>query len=127
MNGLVFIWIWFCAYLNCAGWALSVIHELNARGYAVALLIWLVALCVWRTRTSAQFLPQVRWRIFRRRFRRPLPAVFLIVAGLAFLGGTLHPPNNFDALTYRLPRMLNWLAAGKWVWISSFSPKIWRR
>ena len=124
MNGLVFIWIWFCAYLNCAGWALSVIHELNARGYAVALLIWLVALCVWRTRTSAQFLPQVRWRIFRRRFRRPLPAVFLIVAGLAFLGGTLHPPNNFDALTYRLPRMLNWLAAGKWVWISTVNERM---
>ncbi|HXR04793.1 MAG TPA: hypothetical protein VN836_08815 [Verrucomicrobiae bacterium] len=124
MPTVVLLWVWFCAYLNCAGWALSAIHELNARGYAVALLIWLIGVVVWRKRTSAQFLPRVRWRKIRRRFRRPLPALFLIVAGLAFLGGALYPPNNFDALTYRLPRMLNWLAAGKWVWISTLNQRM---
>ena len=35
MPTLVLLWVWFCAYLNCAGWALSALHQLNARGYAV--------------------------------------------------------------------------------------------
>ena len=124
MPTVVLLWVWLCAYLNCAGWVLSAIHELNAGGYAVALLIWFIALCVWRKRTSARFLPRVRRRMFRHRFRRPLPAIFLMVAGLAFLGGALHPPNNLDALTYRLPRMLNWIAAGKWFWISTVNERM---
>ena len=63
--------------------------------------------------------PQFRWQKFRRRFRRPLPLAFLIVAALAFLGGAIYAPDNYDALTYRLPRILNWLAAGHWTWIST--------
>ena len=51
MPTVVLLWVWACAYLNCAGWVLSAIHELNARGYAVVLLIGFVALCVWRKRT----------------------------------------------------------------------------
>src|SRR5208282_508031 len=124
MPTVVLLWVWFCAYLNCAGWALSAIHELNAGGYAVALLLWMVALFVWKQKTSAQIFPRVRWQKIRRRFRRPLPAIFLMVAGLAFLGGALHSPNNLDGLTYRLPRMLNWLAAGKWFWISTVNQRM---
>ncbi|MGA2802226.1 MAG: hypothetical protein ABSE97_07670 [Verrucomicrobiota bacterium] len=124
MPTAVVIWVWFCAYLNCAGWALSAIHELNAGGYAVALLIWFIALCVWRKRTSAQILPHVRWRKFRRRFRRPFPLAFLILAGLAILGGVLYAPTNYDALAYRTPRVLHWLAAGQWHWIHTVFPRI---
>ena len=65
------------------------------------------------------FRPQ---KIFRR-CRRPLPAIFFLLAALVFLGGILYAPNNFDALTYRLPRMLNWLAAGKWFWISTINER----
>ena len=39
MPKAVLIWVWFCAYLNCAGWTLSALHQLNAAGYAVALLL----------------------------------------------------------------------------------------
>ena len=124
MPTAVLLWVWLCAYLNCAGWALSAIHELNARGYAVALLLWLIGVGVWRKRNSPHMLPRVRWQKIRRRFQRPLPAIFLIVAGLTFLGGVLYPPNNFDALTYRLPRILNWLAAGKWFWISTINQRM---
>jgi hypothetical protein len=124
MPTVVLLWIWFCAYLNCAGWALSAIHELNAAGYAVALLIWFSALCVWRKRTSAQILPRGRWRKFRRRFRRPFPLAFLVVAALAFVGGALHPPTNYDALAYRLPRVLHWLAAGQWHWIQTIFDRL---
>jgi hypothetical protein len=41
----------------------------------------------------------------------------LILAALAILGGVLHAPNNYDALAYRVPRVLNWLAEGQWHWI----------
>ena len=39
------------------------------------------------------------------------------MAGLIVLGGILHPPNNYDALSYRIPRILNWLAENQWHWI----------
>jgi len=124
MPTVVLLWIWFCAYLNCAGWALSAIHELNARGYAFALLIWFIALFVWRKRTSAQILPRVRWEKFGRRFRRPFPLAFLILAAMAFLGGVLYAPSNYDALAYRIPRVLHWLAAGQWHWIHTIFTRI---
>ena len=117
MPTVVLLWVWFCAYLNCAGWALSAVHQLNARGYAVTLLLGFVAWCVWRRKTSPQFLPRVRWRKLRRRFTQPFPLAFLILAVLAFLGGALYPPTNYDALAYRTPRVLDWLAEGHWYWV----------
>ena len=36
---------------------------------------------------------------------------------MAFLGGALYAPSNYDALAYRVPRVLHWLAAGQWHWI----------
>jgi len=124
MPTVVLLWVWFCAYLNCAGWVLSAIHELDARGYAVVLLIWFIGLFVWRKRTSAQFLPHVRWQKFRRRFRRPFPLAFLILAALAFLGGALYAPTNYDAMAYRTPRVLNWLAEHHWHWIHTDFPRL---
>ena len=49
-------------------------------------------------------------RKVRRRFRRPLPLLFAVAAGLELLGGALYAPNNYDALMYRFPRMLHWWA-----------------
>jgi hypothetical protein len=53
----------------------------------------------------------------RGRFRRWLPAGFVALAFLVFLGGALYPPTNHTALTYRTPRVLHWLAEGHWHWI----------
>ena len=117
MPTLVLLWVWCCAYLNCAGWTLSALHQLNAVGYAVALGLGLGALLVWRRKTSPQMLPQIHWRKYCHRFRRPFPLAFLILAALAFLGGVLHPANNYDTLAYRTPRVLHWLAEGQWHWI----------
>ena len=120
----VLLWVWFCAYLNCAGWVLSVLHQLNAAGYAIALLLWFTALLIWQNKNSDSFLPRIRWQKFRRRFHRSFPLVFLILAAMAFLGGALYPPTNYDALAYRVPRVLHWLAAGQWHWIHSVFPRI---
>ena len=56
--------------------------ELATSGYAVVLLIWFVALYFWWKRTVAQILPRVCWRKFHRRFRRPFPLAFLILASV---------------------------------------------
>ena len=129
MPTLVLLWVWFCAYLNCAGWTLSALHQLNARGYAGALLLGCAALLVWRKNyiEDRQANPArgfFRWRKFRRRFRRPFPFAFLILATMAFLGGLIYAPTNYDALAYRLPRILHWLAADQWHWIHSFFDRI---
>jgi len=127
MPNAVLIWVCFCAYLNCAGWALSAVHQLNAGGYAVALALWLAALLVWRKKTSGQILPQVRWGKICRRFRKPFPLAFLILAAMAFLGGAIYAPSNYDGLTYRVPRILHWLAADQWHWIHTNFPRVNQR
>jgi hypothetical protein len=124
MPTVVLIWIWFCAYLNCAGWTLSVLHQLNPGGYAIALLLWFVALFVWRQKTSALIFKKAHWQGIINRFRKPFPLAFLILAAIAFLGGAIYAPTNYDALAYRVPRVLHWLAADQWQWIHTIFPRI---
>lgn len=121
---LVLLWVWWCAYLNCAGWALSALHQLNAAGYAVTLALGVIASVIWRKQSSARIFPAVRWQKHFRRFRKPFPLAFLILAAMAFLGGVLYAPTNYDALAYRVPRMLHWLAAERWHWIHSLLERI---
>ena len=113
----VVLWIWLCAYLNCAGWTLSALHELNARGYLAAFALGLGAVWFWKIKTGAKLFPKIYFPKYARRFRRSFPLAFLILAALAFLGGALYAPVNFDALAYRTPRVLHWLAAEQWQWI----------
>ena len=117
MSSPIVIWIWFCAYLNCVGWTLSALHQLNKTGYAVAFAVGLVAVWIWKKQTGTHLLPHIHFQKYRRRFRRTFPLAFLILAALAFLGGALYAPTNFDALAYRTPRVLHWLAAEQWQWI----------
>jgi hypothetical protein len=111
------IWVVLCSMCSCAGWVLSALHQLNPAGYIVAFLLGLGM--IWMLRE--QWLPY-RWawpslRKARRRFRRVFPLAFLILASMAMLGGAIHAPSNYDALAYRVPRVLHWLAAGQWHWI----------
>lgn len=121
------LWIWFCAFLNCAGWTLSALHQLNAGGYAAALALGLAAWLVWWKHSGAPLFPEFRWPKLRRRFRRGFPLAFLVLAALAFLGGALYAPSNYDALAYRVPRVLHWLAAGQWHWIHTVFPRLNQR
>jgi hypothetical protein len=45
--------------------------------------------------------------------------LFLFYAVLALVVGALYAPANYDALTYRLPRVLHWLAEQRWHWIAT--------
>jgi hypothetical protein len=124
MTGAVRIWVWICAYLNAVGWTLSAMHQLTVAGYAVALLSGMIVLCAWKLKTSGTTFPRVRWRKCRCCFRRLFPAAFLVLATMAFLGGVLYAPSNYDAHTYRIPRVLNWLAEGQWHWIHTIFARI---
>jgi hypothetical protein len=109
---LVTPFIIIAAFLQCAGWLLSALHQLNTPGYAVVLV--LLATFLWWNRACLN-----PGRIRAARFRRTFPRVFLALALLATLGGAIHPPANYDGLTYRIPRVLHWLAEGQWHWIHS--------
>jgi hypothetical protein len=119
LNGIRFYLLWAVA---CAltGWTLSALHWLAPAGYVVMLPLVIIGL-VWLTRDPAGTPParvQRRWGpVMFRRFRRPLPLIYLIVLVLVFVGAVSHAPTNYDGLTYRLPRMLNWLSNRGWNWI----------
>jgi len=114
---LVTAWIIFCSLCSCEGWLLSALHQLNAAGYAVTFLLSLGVIWLLRNKLFPGGWPGWDFRKARRRFRQALPLAFLILAALAFLGGAIHPPSNYDALAYRVPRVLHWLADGQWHWI----------
>ncbi len=40
------------------------------------------------------------------------------------LSGILYPPLNGDSETYRLPRVLHWLADGQWHWLHAFDARM---
>jgi len=124
MSAAIALWICACVYLSCGGWLLSALYQLNAAGYAVALSAGLAAFFFWRKKFSGPAIRPPARRKLCQRFRRVFPALFLLAAVLVFLGGALGAPNNYDALTYRLPRMLNWLAAGHWLWIPTFNDRM---
>jgi len=136
------LWLWVSVLASAAGWGLSAAGQLNRAGYAVVIVAAVLGftgnLLGWWGRGSRPGRsgrpgcgPLTRraaigagWRRFRRRFRRPLPFCFAALAALVFLGGALYPPSTHTAFTYRIPRVLHWLAEGRWHWIHTISPRL---
>ena len=56
-----------------------------------------------------------------RRFRKPLPLIYLTYLMLSLVGGIVYPPSNYDALCYRLPRILHWWSQNGWHWIGGYN------
>ena len=54
---------------------------------------------------------------FRKRFIRPAPLLFIILAVATFAGGALSPSVNGDSNAYRIPRVFHWLGEEQWHWI----------
>jgi len=99
------------------GWGLSSAGFLNRTGYLVASAVALGLVVVFRGALPG---PAAIGRALgrgRRRFRRPLPRAFLALFVLSSAGGLIYPPNSYDAMAYRITRVLHWLAAGRWHWI----------
>ena len=117
------LWILISAFFSSAGWVLSVAGQLNRVGYAVLGLpaLLLLGFFGWRFRYSLKFPAphRLKWR-----FSRAFPACFLLLAMLAAIGGCLYEPNNYDAMTYRVPRILHWLAEGRWHWIDTTNSRM---
>jgi len=114
---LVRIWLGLSVLASLAGWGLSATGQMNRTGYLVFSAVTAAAL--WLSRRKWCLGPERAWTGARlaRRFRRPLPLSFVVLAGLAFVGGALYAPSNHTAFTYRIPRVLHWLAEGRWHWI----------
>ena len=103
---------------SVAGWTLGTLGFLNWIGYAVfgfvALFVLIQASAIGAVKFSGG---PWRWPKFLRRFRRPFPLMFALLALLVFLGGMIYAPTNHTGLSYRVPRVLHWLAAEEWHWI----------
>jgi len=113
-----------CGYFNVVGWVLSVAGLLDFAGYGCACLVFLSGLVVlsrspgihWR---RAVVRTRIRWR-----FAHPLPLIFVAYALCAWIGGILYLPNNYDGLSYRVPRVLHWLAEHHWHWVSTANLRV---
>lgn len=119
------VWIWLSVFATCAGWLLSFFGALGLIGYIVLGGVTLIACSELRNRGllergSLKF----DWNAkkLRHRFTRPFPLLFLALTLLALLGGLLYPPSNHTGLSYRIPRVLNWLDQHQWHWI--YAPNI---
>jgi hypothetical protein len=115
---LVEFWIWVSSLASVAGWTLSALGQLNRPGYAVFFAAAAVLVLFCRKKLGLDSCKKRScWGKIHRRFRRPLPFCFAVLALLVFLGGVLYPPTHYNAMTYHIPRVLHWLAAGRWYWI----------
>ena len=120
------LWIILSAWLVCTGWILSACHQLSWWGYVVSLSLLAATLLLWKRLGSNEVAKQKYFsvRFLQRRFRRPLPFVYGLCLLIAFIGGVLHAPNNYDALCYRLPRVLHWWSENQWHWIGGVNDRM---
>jgi hypothetical protein len=115
---LVRLWLWISVLASVAGWTLSAPGQLHRPGCAVFFSAFAVLVLLCRRELGLVSGKKSSGRIkFLRRFRRPLPFCFAVLALLVFLGGILYPPSNYTGLNYRVARVLQWLAHGQWFWI----------
>ncbi len=142
---MVRVWILTLVLLNAGGWLLSACGQLNAVGYAVLLVagaggifgVLRIEDCGLRNPDRATATGQRRAKGGRGRLRIAewglrngklgsgwFPMLFAVVAGMALLGGILHPPNSGDSLQYRIPRMLEWWWHGGWFWIPALDARV---
>lgn len=109
-------WVLLAAACNGAGWLLSWAGLLGPLGLGLAIpLLWFLLgkLCGVQP-------PKLPDRRCLGRFARPrhgsLHLAFAGVALLSLWGGCIHGPNNYDAMNFRLPKVMGWLMEEGWQW-----------
>jgi hypothetical protein len=91
---------------------------LNRTGYAIFAAVAIALAFVFRKSAMFSSFSSVQdIRKLRHRWRRFLPAGFGVLAALVFISGCLYAPTDHTGLSYRLPRVLQWLQHGSWFWI----------
>ena len=117
------LWILISAWLVCTGWVLSLFGFLGATGYLVSLLPFgfLIHALIRHGVLSIGRNLSLHWGKLAMRFRRPLPLIYLVYLLLGLVGGAVYPPSNYDALCYRLPRILHWCSETQWHWIGAYN------
>ena len=131
------IWLLYAATCSAAGWLFSFFHILNTPAYLVLHIFFFISIALlYRSQLEYLFRPRtlrkIRARFFpaRRSHEHPLslrlllPAAFFLLAFLALIAGFIYSPNNFDALTYRLPRVLYWLQDNGWSWLHTINVRL---
>jgi hypothetical protein len=105
---------------------LSAIRQLDGWGHLALLPVLLAAGWQWLKVTApAGTGPRISRLIkYRRRFSRLAPMIFLSIATLSLVSALLYTPWGFDAVTYRLPRLLYWNAAHHWYWIGTLDHRL---
>jgi len=116
-------------WATLTGWALGATGHLNPTTYAWSVVVFILVLVFLCFKNRLGLLPIRRWRrpfLLQQRSQHSrqgylfwIPSLFVLVVFLSLGGGLFFPPSNYDALSYRIPRMLHWLEAGRWHWIST--------
>lgn len=98
------------------GWMLSALGELTPRGYLMAGIPALAIVGFLSTKNSAgtSLMPAMRLPVLWWKKRRMLPLIFILTFFLIVCGSLLHEPNNFDGLSYRIPKILQWADHHRW-------------
>jgi len=122
---LVKLWLWISAFATAAGWILSALGQLNHLGYTILFAAFVVFTFLFRKELGFNLGSRTsRWKKLRRRFRRPLPICFALLALLIFIGGAWYPPTQYTGLNYRMERVLQWLAHEQWWWVHTPNSRV---
>ena len=117
-------WLLWSAWCSASGWVLSASHQLSGWGYTALFPFLVAAVWFWLKSTSPARNVFFNFSKWRRRFSRPLPLIYFNVAVLSLASALLYPPWSFDAVTYRLPRVLYWWAEHHWYWIGTLDHRL---
>ena len=120
-------WILVSTWASLVGWSLSLSGRFNQTSYAWSLVFLGIALALLCGKTKSLcsktfFYPICYLKRLREHPFNPsswLSLLFIFVAFVTLAGGILYPPSNYDAISYRLPRILHWLDIGHWHWIDT--------
>jgi hypothetical protein len=118
-------WLLWSAWCSVTGWSLSAVNQLSGWGHLALLPFLLASIWFWLKATAStrnDFSHIAKWR---RRLCQPLPLIYLTVAGLSLVAGAINAnPWSFDAVTYRLPRVLYWWSEHHWYWIGTLDHRL---
>ncbi len=118
-------WLLWSAWCSLCGWGLSAANQLSGRGHLVLLPVLLAAVWFWLKATASSRNDLSSFAKWRRRLCRPLPLIYLAIAGLSLLAALVNfPPWSIDAVGYRLPRLLYWWSEHHWYWIGTLDPRL---